>query len=552
MLVHLVRFVRQESPVALKLIFGMAAVSGLATIGVLGLINTVAEQVSLGEPISFRHFLLYILAVALYWVTTQEALTRTNRLVEGRLNRIRMSIAEKLAGTELKVLEGIGRGDLYTKFSHECQNLAQLFPILVNSCQLAVLVFFSAFYLALISLPALLVLLAVTAGGAVVFLRHRQAMNEAMRTVTETEALTLDTLAHFVEGFQEIRLHAGRNDSLFARFTEVVDELRRRLVGIGDDWAMLLMFANVYIYGLLGGFVFLLPLALDGYSDTVHKVVAVSLFCAAPIANMLFVAPMFTKAEVSLAHIENLERMLLSGPQLEAEAMQTLVPMLESFQKVEYRGLLFSYRDSDGDPTFTTGPWSLTLRRGELIFITGGNGSGKSTLLKLLTNLYQPDQGQIAVDGENLDEHQRLALRELFSCIFGDFHLFDRLYGLEEVEVEEVDRLLAKMELSDKVTYSEGRFSELSLSTGQRKRLALIAALLEDRPIYIFDEWAADQDAQFRERFYTEILPELKKRGKTVVAVTHDDHFWHTCDRRIHLDLGTVVEDFIEPSKAGP
>ena len=145
------------------------------------------------------------------------------------------------------------------------------------------------------------------------------------------------------------------------------------------------------------------------------------------------------------------------------------------------------------------------------------------------------------IDGVPVEASAMQAYRELFAGIFPDFHLFDRLHGLEQVAPERVQALIERMELGDKVNYANGRFSTQDLSTGQRKRLAMIVALLEDREIYFFDEWAADQDAHFRAAFYTEILPELKQRGKTVVVVTHDDRFWHMCDRSVSLDLGRVM-----------
>jgi putative ATP-binding cassette transporter len=148
--------------------------------------------------------------------------------------------------------------------------------------------------------------------------------------------------------------------------------------------------------------------------------------------------------------------------------------------------------------------------------------------------------GQIEIDGAVLAKNEIAGFRELFSAIFADFHLFDRLYGQEGRDPDEVNRLIREMGLSGKLKYIDGRFSELHLSTGQRKRLALIAALLEDRPIYIFDEWSAEQDFHFRQHFYTRILPDLKAKGKTVIAVTHDDRFWHVADRVIKLDLGVV------------
>ncbi len=161
-------------------------------------------------------------------------------------------------------------------------------------------------------------------------------------------------------------------------------------------------------------------------------------------------------------------------------------------------------------------------------------------MMKVVSGLYTPNEGRILIDGDPVTEASRQAYSEMFTAIFPDFHLFDRLHGLSDVDPAAVTREIERMELTGKVTFGDGRFSTLELSTGQRKRLAMVVSLLEDRDIYLFDEWAADQDAHFREVFYTEILAELKRRGKTVLAVTHDERYWSRCDRRLVLDLGAV------------
>ena len=90
-----------------------------------------------------------------------------------------------------------------------------------------------------------------------------------------------------------------------------------------------------------------------------------------------------------------------------------------------------------------------------------------------------------------------------------------------------------------------GEFNTVDLSTGQRKRLALIVSLLEKRPILLLDEWAADQDPEFRRKFYFDLLPALHRAGVTVVVVTHDDRYLDEMDlpaRRLRMDEGRFVE----------
>ncbi|MCK5926529.1 MAG: ATP-binding cassette domain-containing protein, partial [Methylococcales bacterium] len=164
------------------------------------------------------------------------------------------------------------------------------------------------------------------------------------------------------------------------------------------------------------------------------------------------------------------------------------------------------------------------------------------TFLKLLVGLYYPTEGAIYVDDDVIDDYNYQDYRELFSIIFTDFHLFDRLYGVENIESEQVNFWLKKMRM-DKITrFKNGRFTNTDLSTGQRKRLAFIAAILEDKPILILDEFAADQDPDFRKYFYETVLLELKSMGKTVIAVTHDDHYFHISDRVLKMDGGQLIK----------
>jgi ABC-type multidrug transport system ATPase subunit len=196
------------------------------------------------------------------------------------------------------------------------------------------------------------------------------------------------------------------------------------------------------------------------------------------------------------------------------------------------------------DNNFVLGPLDLTLRAGEITFVVGGNGSGKSTLLKLLSGLYYPESGEIRLDGQTIDVRRREAYRQLFSGLFDEAVLFENLWGIAPDQVDAgARRYLQALHLDREVTIADGKFSTTeTLSKGQRKRLALVAAYLEDRPIYVFDEWAANQDPLFKGVFYRQILPELKSRGRTVVAVTHDDNYFDVADRIVILRDGKVVE----------
>jgi putative ATP-binding cassette transporter len=207
-------------------------------------------------------------------------------------------------------------------------------------------------------------------------------------------------------------------------------------------------------------------------------------------------------------------------------------------------GVTHTYYREEDNGSFNLGPIDLTLRPGELVFLTGGNGSGKTTLAKLITGLYAPEAGEICVDGKPVTDELREDYRQCFSVVFSDFYLFESLLGIDGFELNSRARdYLVRLQLDRKVRVENKKPSTTDLSQGQRKRLALLTAYLEDRPIYLFDEWAADQDPLFKEVFYQHLLPELKARNKTVLVISHDDHYYHVADRLIKLDYGKIEYD---------
>jgi putative pyoverdin transport system ATP-binding/permease protein len=242
---------------------------------------------------------------------------------------------------------------------------------------------------------------------------------------------------------------------------------------------------------------------------------------------------------VALQKVEKLGISLAASP---AEDVAADRPDREwSFQRLELVRVMHSYHSEKEDSNFILGPISLILHPGELVFLVGGNGSGKSTLAKIITGLYFPEAGEIRLNGKLIGNRNRDDYRQMFSAVFADFCLFDTLLGLNAPNLDTRAReYLTQFHLNHKVKIENGNLSTTSVSQGQRKRLALLTAYLEDRPIYLFDEWASDQDPQFKAVFYTELLPELKARGKTVLVITHDDKYFHLADRILKLEDGRL------------
>jgi putative ATP-binding cassette transporter len=224
---------------------------------------------------------------------------------------------------------------------------------------------------------------------------------------------------------------------------------------------------------------------------------------------------------------------------VERQSIQT-----ETFESIACVGTGFAYAPTPGNGPhgFQLQPFDFHLKAGEIVFVVGGNGSGKSTFLKVLTGLYEPAIGQLLWNGKPVSADRLASYRNLFTPIFTDFFLFRRLIGLTQADEAHLREQLSTMELAGKVDIANGELTTTALSTGQRKRLALALAETEHRPVFIFDEWAADQDPVFRRFFYTELLPAMKARGQTVVAVTHDDAYFAQADRVLKMDYGRFLE----------
>jgi putative ATP-binding cassette transporter len=243
------------------------------------------------------------------------------------------------------------------------------------------------------------------------------------------------------------------------------------------------------------------------------------------------------RATASLSHVLAMFDVLKRAPKV----MQQKPSPNPYFASIELRDLMHEYA-ANGIDAFKVGPLNFTLQPGEIVFIVGGNGSGKTTFMMLLLGLYETKEGCIVLNQKKVEAHELDRYRSYFSVVFSDYELFDTIFDCSLETAARATVMLEKLRLADKTSITDGRFSTIALSSGQRKRLALVSAYLEDRSVYVFDEWAADQDPQFRHLFYSELLPELKRAGKAVVAITHDDQYFHYADRVLQMRNGRLSD----------
>jgi putative ATP-binding cassette transporter len=533
----------EDPRVRRRIVLG-AAVCGLANAGLLAVINAASASKG-GEAPGMRMFLLFLLLMAIYYVAYRYTFHRTTEVFQSALHKAKLRVADKLRLAHYGELEKMGASEIFDRISESLTVISDSATTLVTCLQSAVLVAFVALYMASISMVAFGLTFALIAAGLSVYLFNSRQVRANLREAADTRLRFFDGITDLLRGAKEVKFSRQRSDDLFGDIEGIAGRLREsteRAHRMLDDNAL---FAQTNFFMLLGAVVFVAPQFQLIQSQSTASLVAGIIFLMGPLSSVILGIPVVTRANLAAEAIGELEsRLDAAGP--EEAGLRQEDPWGEQPGALEARGLVYRYHPSGPEAgesaaeSFQIGPLDLAIAPGEVVFIVGGNGSGKSTLLKVLTGLYPPAAGQVLLGGIELTAQNAQAFRERFAVIFGDFHLFRRLYGLRAADERRARDLLQRMHLARKTALQDGRFSTLDLSTGQRKRLAMVVALLEERPIYAFDEWAADQDPDFRRWFYTELVPELKARGRTVVVVTHDDQYFRCADRVVAMEYGQI------------
>ncbi len=533
------RLIERESPTSVRRLMLLAAVAGLSSALVLATINAAAVKATKTSH-SFRYLVFFVLAALAASYSERYVLETSVRNIEQVLDKLRKRITDKLRRAELLPLDRIGRSEIYASVTRETVTLSQGVPVLLLACRSAIIIVFVTLYLAAVSLLACLFTVAIAAIGIVLYVPRARRARREMEAASMRENEFYDVLTHILDGLREVKLHQPRSDALYARTTAISAATAEKKIAAHTQFAQLNTFSQGLFYLLMGAIVFVVPHFGHLSAGVVTKCTAAILFMLGPFAALSGGLPTAVAAGVSARNIERLEATL--DEHLERSPGVAGEPPA-SFERIQLEGLSFEYEDARGRCTFRLGPIDFEVDKGQTVFLVGGNGSGKTTLLMLLTGLYQPRAGCVLVDGKPLDPENLGAYRSLFTAVFSEYHLFDRLYGLEGVSPRQVEAVLRTLEIGDKTRLVDGGFEMLKLSSGQRKRLALAVAILEDRPIMVFDEWAAEQDPEFRRHFYDDVLRQLKAAGKTLIIVTHDDRYYHAdyIDEVRKLENGKLV-----------
>lgn len=520
----------------------LTVAAALANVLLVVIVITAAGLLVNGQPLTWAWWLALLGVFAAYLVSQVFARRTANIVVTRMMKQCRLDLADLVRRSELRAVDQAGRGAILSMLTQQTNQLSDALPVVADCIQRTIVLVVALAYVAYLSPAAGLVFSAAVIAGALLYGRLRADVRGNFQRAALSQARLRDAIGDLVRGAKELRLNRRRSDAAMADLGALSRAAGAPAAAVRDHGTMVILLGTAIALSILGVVVFVLPW-LDALGDgtTLLALLPIVLFCLGNLAALVEQSATCVQADLALQSIGMVERQLAAGTLISPADARTLARAFDGFTTIAFTAITFSVRDAAGAPVFTTGPWDLTLRRGETVFLVGRNGSGKSTALRLLAGLDRPDHGRVSVDGAVSADPAHAGLREQCAAILDDFHLFDRLYGLEQVDPATVQPWIDAMWLTAKVKFSDGRFTSLDLSPGERKRLALIVALLGNRPILIFDEWSSDQETTFREEFYGRILPELKARGKTVVAVTHDERFWHLADRVIGFERGAIA-----------
>ncbi|AZD03471.1 cyclic peptide export ABC transporter [Pseudomonas chlororaphis] len=520
--------------VALGMVGGLAITLLLATIN-----NALHSATGMTQGVVLTFAALCLLALTSSIVSD----IGTNYVGQRIIAALRKDLGEKVLSAPITQIERYRSHRLIPVLTHDVDTISD-FSFAFTPLAIAATVTLGCLgYLAYLSVPMfLMMVVAIIIGISVQYVAGGKGIRGFDLARDQEDELQRYYNA-IASGAKELRMHRPRRYRMNThRIRETADRIASIQVRSVNIYILAKTFGSMLFFVVIG-----LALAMQAYNPNpdptvITGFVLVLLYMKGPLENLVSYLPVVGKAKIAFGRISELsERFSSPEPYLLLDATEAPKPVVHS---LELRGVSYSPPAVEGSEPFHLGPINLDIKQGDIVFIVGENGCGKTTLIKLLLGLYQPQAGEIRLNGEAVTDLARDDYRQLFTTVFADYYLFDDLVqGGGQQSLDSASQYLDRLEIAHKVSVKDGAFTTTDLSTGQRKRLALVNAWLEGRPVLVFDEWAADQDPAFRRIFYTELLPDLKRLGKTIIVISHDDRYFDIADQLVRLRAGKVVRE---------
>jgi len=533
----LLQLLKQEAGPDHHRIVITAALAGIANALLLATLNTIAQSPATTD---FGALFLFFVCLATFVLNTRYATHRITDLIETLLHRIKLRIGNKLLTAELEALEQINAAEICDRLTENTTLVSARAGRLATMIHAGFVVPFATLYIAWLSPAAFMAVVLIGSLGALKFLDVRRKFVASMQESAQKRVVFLERMTDLLLGFKEIQFGRRRRRDLRNEVLDAADAVRIEGIVTSNIFTDGNLVGGSILFAVLAAVVYTLQIYVPLDAASMMSVVSAVMFLWGPFVGFILGLMPYTRSEMAIQEMLELEKKFDRVAREKAPNPKQQDPWKKPLEILAAHDLEYEYIAAEANESFRIGPVNLQINAGEVVFIVGGNGSGKSTLIKVLSGIYAPSSGYLELDGVRVDRDNVLAYRDRISAVFSDFHLFSKLYGMEGLDEDLVQQWIVRMRLTGQVVFADGAFKRLKLSTGQKKRLALIVLLLESRPICIFDEWAAEQDPEFRQYFYEELLPNLRRQGKTVLVVTHDDRYFHHADRVVTMEYGRV------------
>ncbi|PZF77330.1 hypothetical protein DK847_08390 [Aestuariivirga litoralis] len=537
----MLKFLWAHAPQRLKyLVMALALIAGLSRDWVMMVVNKAAaapvdQTISYWLPMFTVTFITVIASTFLYQVLVTVVTTQV-------VNNVRLKLIGGLLNVQPSFIDRREHGAIYHILTTDVSGVAGFTSTFLNLMPAVIFLSIAIpqvfYYSAIAGFFAVLVMV----GGALSYHLQQKTMAKLNDDARALEVAYFERVSEMLRGFRELRLHQGRRKSFSGDLSRVLERLRQLLIKVNRIYETGESAVHGLKFLLLAGIVFLVPYLVRTDSVVTFQLLTLVLFSLTPFEQIVTSYPSVIGTLVSFLRIDDLSRELEDVERaIDKPSQYPAVEKAPAFSRITLKGVEARY-DSREASSFTLGPINFELKRGEVVFLVGSNGSGKTTFMNVLTGLLEPTAGSIALDGKELAPEDMDFYRAQFSAIFTQFHVFRQLYGIEGIAREKAEAVLKAVHLYGATDIQNDAFTRIDLSAGQRRRLALAVALIEDRNVLVLDEFVADQDPDRRTYFFRKMLPALKARGKTLVVSTHDLAWLDCCDRVFSFENGQMTE----------
>lgn len=537
----------------------LAALAGVANVSLIPLVlyfvnqrNNLTQSIQEQLPwltfepsigvILFSFFIYFVLIICI----RSAAQIFLAKLAINASKQLRISLYRRISRANVADVEQVGPSSLISAINVDVSKIVtgaeELPNLIVTLTTILGLLLYLAYidYRVCIAVTALILFGVVT--SRLPFYYARQLLQRSRNIVDQVQ----EGLRGLIYGHKELTLRANERQQYLTEELETPEhEMAKRNQRAQNIMILAMNYGGMISFFVIGVFVFFSESYFSLSEQATLSVVMVMLYISAPLGKLVGLFRPLAAANVAIGKLTRLLALMPIRNELGSE------PALSngaSIKSIRLKNVEKAYQDAFvEDESFKLGPVSLDINEGEVLFIVGGNGSGKTSLAKIISLHYQQDSGQVIFNDDEIDNKNIEHYRQHISSIYSDFYLFSKLYLSDSSDVEaDIDQYLNDLGLNGVVSYQDDRFSTLKLSSGQRRRLALLVTYLENRKVVLFDEWSADQDPEYRETFYKVILPTLKAKAKIVIVITHDDRYFDCADKLIVMDKGVIRESYTQ------